>query len=180
MNASLNDALGSKKTFLIAVPTQKYPEVSLDLASTLDHKFSRIAYISLNKLITPLKRSLQGKGINMNKFFFIDGITKTAIPNPPEDPNSIFIPEPNDLTKLSIAITKTMQNFDPDCFFFDSLSTLMVYEDMNIIIQFVHSIVNKINAYGAKIVFTCLAEGEKEAQLIRDLSLILDMVIRVE
>lgn len=147
------------------------------MAVQLNNNYSKIAYISLNKLITPLKRSMQDSGIDIHKIYFIDGITKTAIPNPPEDVNNIFLPAPNDLTKLGIAMTKVMQSYDPDVLIFDSLSTLLIYEDPNIVTQFVYSIINKVRAYGIKVVFTCL-NGEKEKQLINNMSLIVDKIIQ--
>ncbi|MBN1503418.1 hypothetical protein JW930_07805 [Candidatus Woesearchaeota archaeon] len=176
MDIDLKTEIQGKKTFLVVMQSRQYQDQILNLTLQMNSTFNRIAYISLNRLITPLRRQLEENKINVEKFFFIDGITKTAIPNPPSMNNTIFVPSPNDLTKLSIAVTKVLQTFDPDCIFFDSLSTLLIYEDMTIISQFVHSLINKINAYGIRAVLTCL-EGDKEQQLIKDLSLILDKVI---
>jgi archaellum biogenesis ATPase FlaH len=173
----ISDDLLTKKILLVVIPNTSYSENIMDLAMQLNNNYARIAYISLNKLITPLKRSMQDKGIDTKKIYFIDGITKTAIPNPPEDANSIFLPAPNDLTKLGIAMTKVMQSYDPDVLIFDSLSTLLIYEDPNIVTQFVYSIINKVHAYGIKVVFTCL-DGEKEKQLINNMSLIVDKIVR--
>lgn len=176
MNMDIQADLKNKKTLLIVMPPNQYQETIFDLLLQLNNNFNRIAYVSLNKLITPLRRSMEEKKIDLSKFYFIDAITKTAIPNPPTMENCIFVPSPNDLTKLSIAVTKVLQTFDPDCIFFDSLSTLLIYEDITIISQFVHSLINKINAYGVRAVLTCL-RGQKEEQLIKDLSLILDKVM---
>ncbi|MBN1793043.1 hypothetical protein JW826_05155 [Candidatus Woesearchaeota archaeon] len=173
---NLAEELKRNKSILIVIPTQEYSMAIMDLSLQLSNNYSRLAYISMNKMITPLKRSFEDNDIDVKKFFFIDAITKTAIPNPPSDPNVAFIPAPNDLTKLSIQITKVLQTFDPDCIIFDSLSTLLIYEDNTITSQFMHSLVNKINAFGIRAVFTCL-NGDKEMQLVRDLSLVVDKVI---
>ena len=42
----------------------------------------------------------------------------------------------------------------------------MIYETPNVATQFVHSLVNKMNAFGVKILFTVL-DGEKEKPLIK-------------
>lgn len=177
MKISLAEEFDQGKMLLTVIPTQEYTATVNDLVQQLNGQFNRIMYISLNKLITPLKRQLQEQGIAMEKFSFVDGITKTAIPNPPDTPDVVFVPSPDDLTKLSIAVTKVLQNFDPDVLFFESLSTLLIYEDANVVNQFVHSLVNKVNAYGIRAVFTCL-DGEKEQELIGALSLTLDRVVR--
>ncbi|MBN1156737.1 hypothetical protein JXA85_03915 [Candidatus Woesearchaeota archaeon] len=177
ISLELQKEIGNKhKTFLVVIPSQKYNENTNELILSLTHNFNRVAYVSLNKLINPLKRTLQEKNVDMKKVFFIDGITKTAIPNPPEAENCVFVPSPDDLTKLSISITKVFQTFDPDCLFFDSLSTLLIYKDVNMITQFVHSLLSKVNAFGTMAVFTCL-QGEKEEHMVKDLSLIIDKVI---
>jgi len=177
MVTDISEEILGKKILLIVIPSSEYNEAILDISLQLNNNFSRIAYISLNKLINPLKRSLQQKNVHLEKFYFIDGITKTAIPVPPEDANAIFLPAPNDMTKLSIALTKTMQSYDPDVILFDSLSTLLIYENPDVVTQFVYSIINKVHAYGIKIVFTCL-DGDKEKQLINNLSLIVDKIIK--
>jgi archaellum biogenesis ATPase FlaH len=177
MNVNLSADMVDKKVFLMVIPSVDYNDAILEISLQLSTNFSKVAYISLNKLINPLKRSLQEKGVDIQKLFFIDGITKTAIPVPPEDVNGIFLPAPNDLTKLSIALTKVMQSYDPDVILFDSLSTLLIYEDSSVITQFVYSIINKVHAYGIKVVFTCL-DGEKERQLVNNMSLIVDKIIK--
>lgn len=173
---NLAEELKKNKTVLVVIPTQEYGMVIMDIAKQTNNNFNRVAYVSMNKMITPLKRSFAENEIDLKKFFFIDAITKTAIPNPPAGPNVAFIPAPNDLTKLSIQLTKVLQTFDPDCIVFDSLSTLLIYESNTIISQFMHSLVNKINAFGIRAVFTCL-KGDKEMQLIQELSMVIDKVI---
>ncbi|MFH0874671.1 MAG: hypothetical protein V1859_01950 [archaeon] len=177
MNINLESELKEKKTILVVIPNVEYQETILSLCRQLNTNYNRIAYISLNKLITPLRRTLEDNKINTEKFFFIDGITKTAIPNPPSSSNIIYVPAPNDLTKLSIAITKVLQTFDPDCLFFESMSTLLIYEEEKVISQFMYSVVNKVNAFGIRCILTCL-DGRKEEILINDLSLVLDKIVK--
>ena len=176
MTLNLNEILSENNITLAVIPPEKFVDKRLEILKQLDKNFNRIAYVSLNKIILPLRRELSNNDIDTNKLYFIDAVTKTAIPSPPKITNCIYVTSPNDLTKISISITKVMHNFDPDCFFFDSLSTLLIYENVTITSQFIHSFVNKINAFGTKCVLTCL-EGEKEKQLIRNLSLLIDKVI---
>ncbi|MFH0869546.1 MAG: hypothetical protein V1866_00635 [archaeon] len=179
MNVDINEEFKTNKTILIVIPIKEYSETMMNLNGQLNSSFNRITYVSLNKLITPLRRSFEENHLDLSKFYFVDAITKTAIPNPPEIINCAYVPAPNDLTKLSIQITKSLQTFDPDCIIFDSLSTLLIYEDNTITSQFVHALVNKANAFGVRIIFTCL-KGDKEKQLAREMSLILDKVIGID
>ncbi len=176
MEIDLKSDLKTNRLILTVIPTQEYAESVAGMVRDLNASYNRVIYVSLNKLINPLRRELQDRSVDLGKFFFVDGVTKTAIPNPPEMQNCIYVPSPDDMTKLSIAITKVLQTFDPDCLFFESLSTLLIYEDPMIVTQFVHSLINKVNAYGIRAVFTCL-DGEKERELIRALALTMDKVI---
>ena len=129
----------------------------------------------MHKLYQPLTRSLKANDIDIGKFFFIDGITKTAIAEPGDIPNYHFVSAPNKLTELGIEIQKTVNEQKSEILLFDSLSTLLIYEKVRIVTQFVHSIVGQIATANCVALFTCL-EGETEKDLIKDLGMFIDNV----
>ncbi|MBR9691052.1 hypothetical protein GOV08_05205 [Candidatus Woesearchaeota archaeon] len=166
------------RTISIIFPIKDYPILIDEVVKEISENFRKILFVSLNNLYNPLKRRLEKIGTDLRKFTFIDCVTKTAVPQPQEHDDCIYVSSPSALTEISIAITKTIQNTYPDIIIFDSLSTLLIYEDAMTSGQFVHSLTNKINAFGISAVFTIL-DAEKEQALIKDLNMILDKVIRV-
>ena len=132
----------------------------------------------MNRLITKVRKALEQNGMDLNKYHFVDAVTKSVIPNPELYTNCLYIPSPNDLTKLSIGITKMLRNAGPDYVLFDSVSSLLIYESLELSNQFLHSLANKLNAFGTKSLYTCL-QGEEEEKVIRSLSLVIEKVERL-
>lgn len=166
------------KTVAVVFPVKDYPVMINELVKTMSTSYGKILYISLNRLYNPLKRKLVQDGIDASKFVFVDCVTKTAVAQPEEHDDCIYVSTPNALTELSIAITKSIQKSYPDIVLFDSLSTLLIYENSMIVSQFVHSTTSKLNAFGVNVVFTIL-DSDKEQPLIKDLNMLLDKVITI-
>ena len=172
----IKDDLLKNRTTCIVFPLKDYPVMVNDLVKILAENYSKILYVSLNRLYSPLKRKMQQDKIDTSRFLFVDCVTKTAVAQPEEHEDCIYVSAPNALTEISIAITKTVQTHYPDIIVFDSLSTLLIYESQMSSSQFVHSITNKMTAFGVNACFTIL-NGEKEQQLIKDMNMLLDKVI---
>ena len=166
------------RTACIVFNVKNYPTQINDLVKLYGENYQKILYVTLNRLYNPLKRKIQQDKIDVSKFTFIDCVTKTAVAQPEEHEDCIYVTAPNALTELSIAITKSIQKNYPDVVLFDSLSTLLIYENPMIISQFIHSSTNKMNAFGVNIAFTIL-EGDKEQALIKDMGMFLDKVINI-
>lgn len=173
---NIKDDIKNNRTTCIVFPVKDYPVMLNDLVRTLSEEYGRILYVSLNRLYNPLKRKLQQDKIDTSKFLFVDCVTKTAVSQPEEHDDCIYVSAPNALTEISIAITKVVQKHYPDIILFDSLSTLLIYESQMSSSQFVHSITNKMNAFGVNACFTIL-NSDKEQQIIKDMNMLLDKVI---
>ena len=172
-----NDIIKSRTTCIV-FGVKSYPSQINDLVKLFGENNQKILYISLNRLYNPLKRKMQLDKVDTSKFVFIDCVTKTAVAQPEEHEDCIYVTAPNALTELSIAVTKSIQKNYPDVVLFDSLSTLLIYENPMIISQFIHSLTNKMNAFGVNIAFTIL-EGDKEQGLIKDMNMFLEKVVNV-
>lgn len=174
--SDLKNDLLKNRTTCIVFPVKDYPILINDLVKTLSENYGKIIYVSLNRLYNPLKRKMQQDKIDTSKFLFVDCVTRTAVAQPEEHDDCIYVSAPNALTEISIAITKIIQTHYPEILIIDSLSTLLIYESQMSASQFIHSISNKMNAFGVNACFTIL-NGEKEQPLIKDMNLLLDKVI---
>lgn len=178
MGIDLKQDIAPYSAVALVIPNEIYIKSIADIAKQLTLAYSKICYVSLNKLYQPLTRGLKVNDVDITKFFFIDGITKTAIAEPGNIPNCFFVSAPDKLTELGIAIQKTINEQKSEVLLFDSLSTLLIYKNVQIVTQFVHSIVGQIGAANCIAVFTCL-EGNTETDLIKDLSMFIDNTVHI-
>ncbi|MBR9675593.1 hypothetical protein GOV05_01140 [Candidatus Woesearchaeota archaeon] len=179
MVIKIKEELISARIATVVFPVQDYPVQINQLVSILGIHYMKVLYVSLNRLYNPLKRKLEDTGLDSSKFRFIDCVTRTAVAQPTEHEDCVYVSSPSALTEISIAITKVIQKDYPDVILFDSLSTLLIYHNTMNASQFVHSLINKINAFGINAVFTVL-DGEKEQSLINDLAMFSDKTIKID
>jgi hypothetical protein len=87
--------------------------------------------------------------------------------------NCLFIESPSALTNLSIAMNKVVEASSPKYIFFDSLSTLLIYNPEKAIIKFAKDVITKVRSTKTKIVLVCL-DGKDEANIIEKISMFVD------
>lgn len=179
MALNLKSEIDSNSSVTLVIPNELYTKNIREIAKQLGDSYSKICYVSLNKLYNALTKTMAGSNIDIKKFFFIDGITKTAISDPGNIPNCDFVSGPDKLTELGISIQKNVAAQKSEVLLFDSLSTLLVYKQVQIVKQFVHSIVGQVSAANCVAVFTCL-EGNTENDLIKDLSMFVDNIAHLK
>jgi len=176
MTLNIKQKMGDKRIVILVMPNEKYSEYMIDLAEELSLANNQTCYVTLNRPYAALTRTFKEREIDMNKFFFIDGITRTTKIGTETIEKCKFLSSPNALTELSLEITNVIQK--SDSFIFDSLSTLLIYESVLMVMKFVHSLISRIRAYECPAIFTTL-EGDAEAQLIKDVTMFVDKVIRL-
>lgn len=179
MGIDIKSEIGFNMSITVVIPNALYISSINSIAKQLSENYNKVCYVSLNKLYQPLVRALAGNQADINKFFFIDGITKTAMTDVGDIPNCFFVSGPDKITEIGIAIQKVVSVAQCQVLLFDSLSTLLVYHDVQIIKQFVHSIVGQVTALNCIVVFTCL-EGTTENDLLKDISMFVDNIAHVQ
>ena len=172
------DEIKESQILVLVIPDKQYSERILGVIKELSSTYNSICYVSLNRPYRSLKKNFEDSGIDINKFFFIDAITKTAeIPAP--DDRCEFISSPSALTELSLAISNNLEHKKFDYILFDSLSTLLVYESDTVVTQFVHFLMAKIRVVGCKAIFTCLKQ-DLDSMLLKDINMFADRIIDME
>lgn len=179
MPVDIKKEIGPNLSVTVVIPNEIYIKNITTIAKQLSDSYSKVCYVSLNKLYQPLIRSLQATQVDTKKFYFIDGITKTAVADPGNVPNCLFVSGPDKITELGIAIQKTVNQQKSEVLLFDSLSTLLVYKNVQVVKQFVHSIVGQVSVANCVAAFTCL-EGKTENDLIKDLSMFVDNIAHIK
>lgn len=158
---------------VLIIPNSSYGDSLKNLTSDMSKTFNKICYISLNKPHKSLLKGFEQKGAKTKKFFFIDAVGKGS-----NSEGIAYITSPKALTELNIAITKALSSGLVDSALFDSLSTLLIYEDPSTVIKFTHSIISAFRNKSVKAVLTCLG-GDAKSELIKDLSMFVDKVVEL-
>lgn len=137
-------------------------------------------YVTLNKPYDIIKASFEKKGIDTRLIIFIDSVTKTAKGKVEKTDRCLFIGDPTDLSDLSFAMDQAVTALpgDEKFLFFDSLSTLLIYNKMNTVERFIHFLSSKMRVWKVKgIIITLQKDSDKE--LIAELSQFCDVTIDI-
>jgi len=173
----------AKEIVLILSDEKKYLETNLEILGILTGKLKgKGIYVTINRPFDSLIELLKEKKINSKNLFFIDAITLTISGQAKEVSNCLFINSPNSLTELGIALGeafKAMKTKEERFIFFDSLSTLLVYNHSKSVTKFAHFLTGKMREWKIKGVLISLQKNVDE-KLIAQVSQFCDRVIEVK
>jgi len=139
-------------------------------------------YITFNRPYSTLKKSIDDQGLDLSRLFFIDLITESAGGKAERcaDNRCFYVSSPKNLTELSILIEQAMLRLPRDkrFVFIDSISTMLVYNDTDTVLRFIHSLSGKMRLLGiAGIIF--LLEKESDQKFLAQVSQFCDTVVTI-
>ncbi len=166
---------------LVIAESERYVETNNTILSFLTRDLDLPGiYVTVNKPFTTLTTELDRAGIDTDNIFFIDAISReTGMED--VDGNVSFLPSPEHLTDISIAMTEAyngMKDRAPLFLFFDSLSTLTIYHGFDTVSQFAHYLTGRLRKWEVKGIIMSI-EDEADDELINQLSQFCDAVIRI-
>jgi archaellum biogenesis ATPase FlaH len=152
---SLRDYIKNLKpnsVILFIIDAKNYHQIHPRLLrdTIVEKKFAGI-YITVNKPYDILVEYLKKNKIDTENIFFIDAISESVSDDIKMTNDCLFIPSPERLTDLAIALTQTlesMKNKENKFIFIDSLSTLLIYNSFDVVAKFVHFIVSRLRLFG--------------------------------
>jgi len=123
---------------------------------------------------------LKNNNIKTDNIFFIDCITKSLGGKLPEGPNCVLIDSPAHLTELGIALHDyfTSSGEKNRFLYIDSISSLLIHNNLDSILKFVHSVTGKMRVFGFNGIMLSLRE-ETDQKLISHLGQFCDKVIHL-
>ncbi|MBN2127351.1 MAG: hypothetical protein JW703_03075 [Candidatus Diapherotrites archaeon] len=136
-------------------------------------------YVSLNRPAETIITSFEQKGIDLSSLIFIDGVTKNS-GNKGKAKNTIFVDSPKNLTDLGIALTQAVNGIKTEnkFVFFDSISTLLVYNSFDKSSKFAHFLALKMRDWKVKGMILSL-EKESDSEMLEQMKMFVDNVIEV-
>src|SRR3989337_1336141 len=117
------------KVVLLVLKSKSYQEYILKILKNMIKKGNVGIYVVINKPYDSTYQWLKENGVDVDKLFFIDMITKIAVEMPTLTEKCIFLSSPSNLTDLSIAIEQTIEKIGSGKKFilFESLPPLFIY-----------------------------------------------------
>lgn len=176
--SNVKAGIAENRIVVLIIPDEQYTQKLLAITKELSQTSGSVLYVSLNRPYATLMDSFSAAGIDSRKFYFIDAVTETAQKVDAQE-RVKYISSPGSLTELSLALTKLLDAQQFDYVLFDSLSTLLVYEEAQVVTRFVHSLMSKIRVVKCKGVFTSL-KRDVDSIVIKDLNMFADMILDTE
>lgn len=161
------------QVLLCTTSAEDYLTRRIDILNGLTSNNKNICYISFTKPYTSIKQELSTAGFS--DVFFIDTLTM-SVQKPPEADDCLFVQAPTALIDISVAISKVIEKKGSVSLLFDSLSSLLVYQDSLTLIKFLHNIINKSRVQNVKLVFLVLKK-DVDSELVKDLYMFVDKVV---
>ncbi len=137
-------------------------------------------YVTFNRPYSTLKVSIEGMGLDVSRLFFIDLITESAGGSAQRGAGDkcFYVSSPKNLTELSILMEQAMLRLPRDkrFVFIDSISTMLIYNDQDTVLRFIHSLTGKMRLLGITgIIF--LLEKESDEKFKAQVAQFCDRVI---
>src|SRR3989338_3093828 len=135
---------------------EDYPTVNKSIISylTKNLKFCGI-YVSLNNSCKTMLEMFDQEKIDTKRLLFIES---TSQGQKSEVSNCISISSNQSLTELSLSISEACKNDRIKFIFFDSVSTLQIYNNLETTERFIHYMVNKIKNLGFLMILISIDE----------------------
>ena len=166
--ADANEVIG------LIIPDIEYDEMLIDAAGFLSENYNKILYISINKPYESLAGKFKQNKIDVNKFYFIDCITRTAGDAQPTE-NCFFVSSPRALDEIQTSVLDALRKQEIDMALIDSPSSLLTYYEHADVLQFMHRLMTEILVSECKGIFPF--QKESADSLKRSVEMFVDDVV---
>ncbi|MBI1973595.1 hypothetical protein HYS54_02175 [Candidatus Micrarchaeota archaeon] len=168
---------------LVMTTADKYHAVNTEVLRYYLTKLRKTCiYVSMNRPAIAMQKVLGKEGVETKRVFFIDCITAIAEPHGmTRAGNIVFVTSPQNLTDMSIAISEAAEQIKKGerFLFFDSLSTLSLYNESESVAKFAHFLTTKLRELDIAAVFLLL-EKETDQKIINNIAQFCDNVVEIK
>jgi KaiC/GvpD/RAD55 family RecA-like ATPase len=163
---------------LAIVDANQYQKTNLSLMKELIRQGIPGVYVTLNLPCANIKDVFKREKIDLSRVIFIDAVTQTAGGKLEKTDDCLFIGSPKNLSDISIAMDQAIMAITTkDKFlFFDSLSTLLLYNNMEVVAKFIHFLSTKMRVWKVKGIIISLRR-KQDSDLIDELQGFCDVTL---
>lgn len=165
---------------LAVLDADKYHKTNRQIIHELIKEDIPGVYVTLNKPYGTIKRDFAKDNIDLTNVIFIDAVTKTAGGKLEKKKDCLYIGSPENLSDISIAMDQAIMAIPKKekFLFFDSLSTLLLYNNIDVVAKFIHFLSGKMRVWQVKGIIISLRR-DKDKELIESLSEICDVILEL-
>jgi len=166
---------------IATVDAKNYQKTNLGIIKHLvEGKNVPGVYVTLNKPFATIEKILKKEKIDTRLIIFIDALTKTSGGEIEKTDRCLFIGAPDNLSDISIAMDQAVRALPSKekFVFFDSLSTLLMYNSIATVAKFIHFLAGKMRAWGVKGIIVSLRK-EKDKELMDELMQFCDVILNL-
>lgn len=164
---------------LATIDAKNYQKTNLEIIRHLiENENIPGVYVTLNKPFETMEGIFKKEKIDARMVIFIDAVTKTAGGEIKKTDKCLFIGSPDNLSDISIAMDQAVRALPSKgrFVFFDSLSTLLMYNDVTTVARFIHFLAGKMRIWKVKGIIVSLRK-EKDQELIDELMQFCDITL---
>ncbi|MCX6817399.1 MAG: hypothetical protein NTU57_00905 [Candidatus Aenigmarchaeota archaeon] len=170
----------SNRFLIIMMEESEYTARMEEIINGVEKTKTKICYVCLSKPVKDVKEELSKQGFNLSDFFFIDVLTSHYHdPEPCKD--CFFVRSPRDLAAIRVAIKEAVEKKSCSVILFDTISTLLIYQQTSSVVSFTHSIMSDDTKENVKKLFILLKQDtipqEENDKLMKDLGMFADKTI---
>lgn len=180
INEKFRDSVKDLKEYiaLATIPAKEYNKANTAILKELVQKQNIPGvYITLSKPYTTVEQTFKKAGIDTRMIIFIDAVTKTVKSQTKKTKNCLYIGSPEHLSDISLAMDQAVRSLPEDKFvFFDSLSILLMYNELDTVARFIHFLANKMRVWKVRGIIVSLTK-EKDKDLIQQLMQFCDVFL---
>jgi hypothetical protein len=170
------------KSLLILLTESEYEKRLSDILEQVEKSKSKICYVCLSTPYAEVIERFKKKGIDPNKFFFVD-VMSSHYAAPRDAKDCIFVSGPTALEEIRAAIKKAIDEKHCSIVMFDTISSLLIYQQSDSILHFTNRLVSSREHENTSKVFIVLKDMqslESEIQLLtKDMKMFADKMIEV-
>lgn len=164
---------------LAVVEAKRYQKTNTQLVKSFVDKKIPGVYVTLSKPYETLVKIFKKSGIDPETILFIDAVTKT-VGGAEKKNNCLFIGSPENLSDIGIAMDQAIKGIEKEKFvFFDSLSTLLIYNDPTSVAKFIHFLASKMRVWKVKGIIVSLKRKEDD-KLIKEIIQFCDITLDIK
>jgi predicted PP-loop superfamily ATPase len=180
MQTNLIQEIAKNKFLLILLEEKEYSNKLQEIIKSVEKTKTKICYVCLSKPYRDVVEDIRKQGLNADDFFFVDVLSSHYREQEPVD-NCIFVSSPTNLVAVTDAIRKAVDEKKCSVILFDTISTLLVYQETSSIVKFTHCILTDEKQEQAKKLFIVLKggaiPGKENTTLLKDLSMFADKTL---
>ncbi len=163
---------------IATVNAKDYHKTNIDIIKHLVSEKIPGVYVTLNRPFDDLIEIFRKNNIDERMVIFIDAVTKTAGGEVKKTDNCLFIGSPENLSDISVAMDQAVRAIPSNekFVFFDSLSTLLLYNHAETVARFIHFLAGKMRFWKVRGIIVSLQKN-KDKELIDELTQFCDVTI---